>query len=70
MTKEISKKGMVLRDKIVARSLLATKGSKEEHSDDDPDHIDDTESTSDQVPRQRKRDILLAKFKEKTNMKE
>ena len=70
LTKEISKKGMVLRDKIVARSLLATKGSKEEHSDDDPDHIDDTESTSDQVPRQRKRDILLAKFKEKTNMKE
>ena len=70
ISNEISRKGIVIRDKIVARSKLASKGSKEDHSDDNSDQTNDPERTLDQIPRQRKRDILLAKLKEKTNIKD
>ena len=70
ISNEISRKGIVIRDKIVARSILASKGSKEEHSDDNVDNSSTTERTPEQTPRQRKRDVLLARLKERTNMKE
>ena len=68
ISNKISRKRSVIRDKIVETSTLLSK--MKEDSIDATNNSSDAENSSEQTPRIRKRDILMAKIKERTNPKD
>lgn len=64
----ISRTGSIIRDKIVSKTALLS--MMKEDSNDTANNSSDPENSSEPTPRIRKRDILMAKIKEKTNPKE